>query len=481
MSHPIDDLFHKGLSEPDYAYDEQAWQGAQEVLGLKEKKKKRFFWIFGVGALLVASVLLFLIVRGPVASNFVEKEEIFKDEIGKVTDDLSTNTETAIANVIHAPDELGGLTTKEDDLTAESQEELLNEKAISGLRKSEQTFLATVNYSVDDNVPAVEDVLNSRSSELGNEKLKIDNGSNIGDKSGYSQSSQFAQSNISLTTSNENQESDFLKLENQVDQTQLPLVDPEDIRGTVAKLRLDKLIFSPLLLKKEKLEVPAFSTSISEESASILFEKGIYLAYVPTESGMEVGVSGALRFNNNWSLDIGFGLSRASHTSNDIFESTQVGGRMAELSLSSLNNYNYKSFVMPVKLAYNISKHNLFAGLILKRPFSLSGFQEASAAPSMDNMDNVDMPNSAQGQVGQFTPIASNITYNLENVPELNKLLYFGQLGYGFRVNGLIELSAAGVYRLKSQGRVLPLISSSDMSNLKQPSLSGYIRLDYRF
>ena len=81
MSHPIDDLFKKGLGDSRYAYDEQAWQGARKVLGLKKRRKKRFLWVFGGASLVALGILVVLLSKNDVVSTIIQESKRTEDKI----------------------------------------------------------------------------------------------------------------------------------------------------------------------------------------------------------------------------------------------------------------------------------------------------------------------------------------------------------------------------------------------------------------
>lgn len=459
MSHPIDDLFNKSLGERSYAYDEQAWQNAREVLGLKKKRKKRFFWFFTGGGVIALSMLVFVFSKNDVSPIASQGRTIAEDKIE------TPQSKKAIAK---------GPINTQDATPDQANEGLVSDYQNTKVQENEKPVIGTTSFYTS-----------SKKSDIENSAYDFTNGGGIEveEFSNYKvdlEHDAFSESGISVIERSMSKPDIVfygkeVKLEKSVVADRSLVENPNVGLGFGASFDLRKLSIASFFLKERKLTVPDMVKVLTQKSKSFLFEKGLYILYIPSESGIEIGLNGTLRFDNNLSLGMGLGVSRASHESNDLFDAAQSGGSRVELNLATTNNYNYKSIVLPIRVSYDMKKHSLFAGLILKRAFVLSGFQEANTEPAMD------MPNTAQGFDVSVVPVTSSISYNLNNVPELNRLLVFGQAGYSYRLSTSIDLSTAMIYHLERQNRVLPLINNIERSSLSQASLSGYIRLDYRF
>jgi len=51
MSHPIDEIFRKGLSDAEFEGHDRSWQDAKELLRLKKPRKRRFMWLLFFAAI----------------------------------------------------------------------------------------------------------------------------------------------------------------------------------------------------------------------------------------------------------------------------------------------------------------------------------------------------------------------------------------------------------------------------------------------
>ncbi len=458
MSHPIDDLFKKGLGEPSYAFDEQAWQGAREVLGLKKKRRRRFLWFIAGSAVVALAMLVFLLLNNDAAPT-AQENKIAEDKI-EMSHELSGSAESSLITDQVALNQTEGRDTYKIQNSNNEQGRAVAPGATSFKSKRDKTTFKNEKLVKNETnkIPVVIVKNDNPNLEVINNKERID--FNL----------EGAQ-----TVLNSVQNSKLSQLENDAIEASSRIKNHSVDSDLMTLLGLEKISIAPFLLKEKELPVPDMTKPITKESQSVIFEKGVYVLYTPSVSGIEIGFNGVMRFNKHWSLGLGLGVSRASHASDDAFDATQTGRSNVDLNFTTTNIYNYKSIVLPMRLSYAVKKHSAFAGLILKRPFVLSGLQEASTAPNMDTMD------TAQSLDVPIAPISSTFRYNLSNVPELNKLIVYGQAGYSYRLNKVLELSVGATYLLESQSRILPLINNIERSSLKQSSSSAYIRLDYRF
>ena len=233
-----------------------------------------------------------------------------------------------------------------------------------------------------------------------------------------------------------------------------------------------------IILDQDPPDIPKKSVLDSDNQHITSFRPGGYIAFNPVNSIPAVGLIGDLNFNSKWSIDFGIGLSRFSKQDDQQFDNFALNNRFGSNAIvTSMNEYKYYSIRLPIRINYHMNRHKIFAGLLLERPFLLSGSQEVSLTPELID---VALPGSDPLQSGiNPDPVSALQNYNLNSAPELQKFFFHGQMGYSFELTRNVRLSTAASYRINRQQEVSPLIDNIDLSSSNVSRWGLLLRFDY--
>ncbi len=456
MSHPIDDLFRKGLGKAPYAFDQKGWKGARELLVLEKRKKRKLLWLFWTGGVAVASLLIFILNFNNVVEEDMMDGEILSIKVHENTRKKDKDLTLSVPLITHVGNENitpSAFALEEEQLENKDKIDQRKENGIDKIVKLEESA-----YGVENNNKIIQ-IGNKNTLAIIFEKGdKLENKVKVPIKEYVNEDLNDKGTNGQISVS-------FVGHE----QAQ------SDAKDWASVDHLTGMDIQPLMIKKSIISIPDVSQKVETKKAMSKFEKSLYGSYVPSESGWEAGLGLTYNFNRNWSIGLALGIGNYNESNGTLFENVASRNQNLSVDVSTINNYSYKSIVVPIKLSYHMKKHAVFAGAILKRAFYLSGNQEASINTSTDMQ-------SMNPTVGMFNgPITSSISYNLDNVPELDRVLIYGQLGYGYRLNSSFDVTWAVTYRFDNQNRILPLIANPEASDITNDSFGGYIRVDYKF
>ncbi len=482
MSHPIDDLFKKGLTNLPQEGHEEGWAKARVLLGFEKRRKKRFFLFFFLGGLVFMAAA---ITAGMSYWNGNDGMEILASDNSKTGDNpvLSSQSKTSVSddkNLLAKP--------LDTEKVAAHEEVDVSERISSRIQKEE----------INNQGFQKEDTRKQNKQSIDLESTTSLKSKSIDRKVGELERELGGRRNVTLTNLTEVKD----EFKNEKDQSSLPSVangvkksealTERSIDGVledgldsesglprhlnIGISKLDKLDIGYLDFSRATLVVPELERIVVVEDSKIAFEKSIYVDYHNRFNRIGLGVSGRLKWDDKWSSELSFGVNRSTNDASDNFETNTVFDPDNLANVSSVNEYEFYSLNATLRVSRHIERSRFFVGFEAERPILLNGLQEVEVSPqrTMD-MALFDVPMGTAS-----APITSVIDYNLMTVPELNRFVYYGQLGYGYRISALLDLSFTSSFQFSKTIDASPLLPQGDIIT-RQKKWGLGIRVDLRF
>ena len=496
MSHPIDDLFRKGLENVPFEGHEKDWEEARVLLGF-EKRKRRFIlllWLFLGLSLSVFGVYFFTSDTSSTTElNYAKstKNQALpgsdEDAIIETTDKLRNTenelTQSATITLTQSQTEQNQIVQSEADPGQKEQNQLIgisDTSADADDIKATQSDVVSQVSTIQNSIPEQVALSQSKneSTSFGEEVARgSERGGAINEELSdiNSDISQMNEASLLATTTSNTESS-------KTSPSQAIIVDTKEAFEMVTIPAIGHISIQPLLLDTEINALLPDKVDISSSPGTNRLSLGLYTGFVPDRGQWEGGLGLHWSLNARWGVDLGLGVSRFSRKEDDTYQNLMSFDRFASSSnatVSSNNSYRYYSMRIPVRIHYRINKHSVFSGLIFDRPFLLEGRQEVSLNPEMlDTATPADpTPDFA------IDPVTSIQEYNLQSAPQLEKWFVLGQIGYSHEIIPRLSVSVAANYRWTREESVSPLIDVSQVSRpeTRYSRWNTLLRLDYRF
>ena len=469
MSHPIDDLFRRGLEDAKYKGHDASWPEAKELLGLQETKRRRFLWLWFFLALGMAGAYFAWYNLGqndPADDNHLYAEN-------KTVEVISGDNRSPSIEELNKGEVAQNNSIRPDKNTTESTS-ILDEEDNSKIQKleKEKSSEPTLSTTAEDKKLATNSPERQENTTEKPHKPMMDKGqpSISNDEirgNAPSQQKPAGTGGLAVTAS---EKRNFNTAENETFHQQttelLPASEISSIQSLSWLLDLDRN--PPELMKKVELDG-------GEKGSSLNPTGSFYLSYGGLSDRLEGGMLLTTALPDYWSLDVGLGLAHQNGLDGTNPEES-LNRQSAQLNY---NEYSYTTLTIPLLLQKSMG-HNVFSiGFSLDRIISLNGFlSESRVVPIQVDADldfsgipvTLDNPEMVSDPVG----------YQLRDVDDAQKWHTMLQAYYGRSIEKLGVLSLGITYRPSSL-QIVPNTIDNQVLNL-DPSITKYdVRLRWKY
>jgi|GEM_PF-4234797 len=343
MSHPIDELFRKGLNEAPLEGHEKDWVLARELLKLNKRKRRPVLvWVF-LGVLAISAFVI----------RHYNHIEIDNSESLNNPKEIENNlgvTDISSDKLVESTSPFSPTSIMED----EEKDVHVNPESTTRRAVTAVTNYKTQSKSTDSNLENNNLVDGTNEGQI--KDNLYGNRLTIGDRINESE---VMMPKVVIAATRMTQSGRHIEEPSVTPLTKSIFSGMSEIdKISIRLLTVPQTTIAPI----DKVNLP------SEDQSKVLIGYGAYLNGDPTKSLISGGGFVSMTLSRRWSIDLGLGLGREYNRSDTNFEDVRIVNQLNAFgTLTSSNNYNLTSVFIPIRVISAYGRHYYFAGVNLKR------------------------------------------------------------------------------------------------------------------